>query len=97
MMGRRGEREWIGIIFDGGEEGMGIEEKRVAHGTEWFSTPIKERNEGRDDVDAHCSIWLGAMSRGKKKSCIFFFFVYLVNKFFCTIIKSDFIKENGGL
>jgi hypothetical protein len=28
------EREWIGIIFDGGEEGMGIEEKRVAHGTE---------------------------------------------------------------
>jgi hypothetical protein len=34
MMGRRGEREWIGIIFDGGEEGMGIEEKRVAHGTE---------------------------------------------------------------
>jgi len=25
MMGRRGEREWIGIIFDGGEEGMGID------------------------------------------------------------------------
>jgi hypothetical protein len=34
---------------------------------------------------------------GKKNLAFFFFFVYLVNKFFCTIIKSDFIKENGGL
>lgn len=29
----RGERKsFVCIIFDGGEEGMGIEEKRVAHG-----------------------------------------------------------------
>ena len=44
----------FGIIFDGGEEGMGIEEERMAHGIEWWTSPLsvslstpKKGNESR--------------------------------------------------
>lgn len=62
---------WIGIIFDGGEEGMGIEEKRVAHGTEWFSTPIKERNEGWGDADMLIAPYDWEPCHGKIKNCMY--------------------------
>ena len=50
----------FGIIFDGGEEGMGIEEERMAHGIEWWTSPLsvslttpKKGNESRGgDADA---------------------------------------------
>lgn len=45
---------------------MGIEEKRVAHGTEMILYTYKKRGmKVGGDADAHCSIWLGAMSREK--------------------------------